>query len=65
MRWNNRSEWVWSEHPTHAAIIEPDTFATVQDIFDGARRSPIRMERTRHPYMLSGLVSCALCERKM
>jgi site-specific DNA recombinase len=65
MRWNDRSEWVWSEHPTHVAIIEPDTFAAVEDIFAGARRTPIRKERTRHPYMLSGLVSCALCERKM
>jgi len=65
MRWNHRSEWVWSEHPTHPAIVEPDTFATAQDIFAGAQRSAVRKEKTRHPYVLSGLVCCALCGRKM
>jgi site-specific DNA recombinase len=65
MRWNHPDEWVWSEQPTHAAIIEPETFETAQDIFAGAQRSAIRKERTRHPYVLSGLMRCSECDRKM
>ena len=65
MRWNHHSEWVWSERPTHPAIIDPETFEAAQDISAGAQRTALRKERTRHPYLLSGLVSCALCNRKM
>lgn len=65
MRWNHPTQWVRSEHQTHPAIVEPDTFETAQDIFAGAQRSAVRKERTRHPYVLSGLVCCALCGRKM
>ncbi len=65
MRWNQPSEWVWSEDQTHIAIIEPETFETAQDVFAGAQRSAVRKERTRHPYVLSGLVRCAQCGRKM
>ena len=65
MRWNHPDEWVWSENQTHTAIIEPATFEATQDIFAGAQRSAIRKERTRHPYVLSGLMRCAECDRKM
>ena len=65
MRWNDPDEWVWSEQPTHTAIIEPETFEAAQDVFAGAQRAAIRKERTRHPYVLSGLMRCAECDRKM
>jgi site-specific DNA recombinase len=65
MRWNRTSEWVWSEHQTHPAIVDPDTFDAAQDVFAGAQRSAVRKERTRHPYVLSGLVRCSQCGRKM
>ena len=65
MRWNHHSQWVWSEHHTHPAIVALQTFEAVQDVFAGAQRAAIRKEKTRHPYILSGLVSCALCNRKM
>ncbi|MBF6554859.1 MAG: recombinase family protein [Acidimicrobiales bacterium] len=65
MRWNHPSEWVWSEQQTHTAIIEPETFEAAQDIFAGAQRSAVRKERTRHPYVLSGLMCCSECDRKM
>ncbi len=65
MRWNHQSQWVWSEQHTHPAIVEPETFESAQDVFAGAQRAAVRKERTRHPYLLSGLMSCALCNRKM
>ncbi len=27
MKWNDRSEWIWSSEQTHLAIISPETFA--------------------------------------
>ncbi|MDP9333981.1 MAG: recombinase family protein [Actinomycetota bacterium] len=65
MRWNHPSEWVWSEQQIHPAIIEPEVFETAQAIFAGAQRSAVRKERTRHPYVLSGLMRCSQCDRKM
>ena len=65
MRWNHPDVWVWSEQQTHTAIIEPETFEAAQDVFAGAQRSAIRKERARHPYVLSGLMRCSQCDRKM
>ena len=65
MRWNDPSQWVWSAQPTHTAIVEPETFEAAQDVFAGAQRSAVRKERTRHPYVLSGLCPLRLCGRKM
>ena len=56
MRWNQHSQWVWSEQHTHTAIVEPETFEAAQDVFAGAQRTAVRKERTRHPYVLSGMV---------
>jgi site-specific DNA recombinase len=65
MRWNPSSQWVWSEHQTHPAIIDLDTFESAQDIFAGAQRTKARREQTRNTYVLSGMVRCAQCGRKM
>ena len=65
MRWNDRTDWVWSEQPTHAPIIDLDRFNTVQEIFAGAQRATVRRDRTRRPYVLSGHVTCARCGRRM
>ena len=65
MRWNKPSQWVWSEDPTHTAIISVKTFDSVQDEFAGSQRAAIRRNRTKHTYVLSGLVSCAVCDRRM
>ena len=32
------AQWVWSERPTHAAIVDAETFEAAQDIFAGAQR---------------------------
>jgi site-specific DNA recombinase len=65
MRWNDRADWIWSENPTHEAIISLDQFSAAQAIFTGAKRAKVRRERTKHTYLLSGLVHCAECSRRM
>ncbi|MBA3361221.1 MAG: recombinase zinc beta ribbon domain-containing protein [Acidimicrobiia bacterium] len=65
MRWNDPNQWVWSEKPTHAAIVSADTFETAQKVFTGSQRAAVRRNRTKHPYVLSGLVRCDLCGRRM
>jgi DNA invertase Pin-like site-specific DNA recombinase len=69
MRWNQESEWVWSDEQTHEALISPETFAEVQQRAATARELGPRAERThssaRRRYVLSGLVRCSLCGRKM
>ncbi|HUF98538.1 MAG TPA: recombinase family protein [Ilumatobacter sp.] len=65
MRWNDESEWVRSQHLTQTPIVSVDTFDAAQQIFAAGQRAPVRKERTRHPYVLSGLMRCGLCRRKM
>ena len=65
MRWNDRSEWIWSEAPTHEAIISLEDFTSAEAVFTGAKRAKVRRERTEHTYLLSGHVYCAECGRRM
>ena len=65
MRWNDQTAWVWSQQPTHPPLVLTDMFETVQDIFATGQRTAIRKEKTRHPYVLSGLMRCGVCGRKM
>jgi site-specific DNA recombinase len=65
MRWNEPAAWVWSEHETHPTLVPIEDFDAAQTIFSGAQRAAVRREHTRHPYLLSGRMSCAICGRKM
>lgn len=66
MRWNNRGEWVWSDQPTHEALVAVEQFDAAQLVFQGAQRAHVRREKTvRGPYVLSGMVHCAICNRRM
>ena len=66
MRWNNRDEWVWSDKPTHEALVAVEQFDAAQLVFQGAQRAHVRREKiVRGPYVLSGLVHCAICNRRM
>jgi site-specific DNA recombinase len=58
MRWNQRGQWIWSEHPTHPAIVEPEVFDAVQDVFASAQR-PCHPQRT-HALPLRAVRSRAL-----
>ena len=65
MRWNDETEWVWSQQPTHTPLVDLAEFEAAQDVFAAGQRAAIRKERTRHPYVLSGLMRCGLCQRKI
>lgn len=32
LRWNDPKDWIWSDEPTHEALIDPDTFAHAREI---------------------------------
>lgn len=67
LRWNDKSTWIWSEKPTHEALVSGEDFAKVQDqMAAGAHRpSPMKGRATGRRYALSGLVHCAACGRRM
>lgn len=65
MRWNDRTDWIWSENPTHEALVDLEQFTAAQAVFTGAQRASVRRERTKHTYLLSGHVHCAECRRRM
>jgi len=67
MRWNDPSEWVWSAGPAHEAIIDAETFSAVEAIRAAGAHRPTETKRrtTQRRYLLSGLVSCGVCGRRM
>jgi site-specific DNA recombinase len=65
IRWNKEDDWVWSQNPTHTAIVTVDEFDAARAVFTAGQRTAIRKERTRHPYALTGLMFCGICGRRM
>lgn len=67
MRWNDRSDWVWSAQQTHEALIDADTFAAAQRVAGAGAHRPTSRKRhtTSRRYVLSGLLRCGLCGRRM
>lgn len=64
MRWNAEAQWVRSEQPTHEAIIDIERFEAARKRFERYERPPTR-RRSRRPYLLSGLLHCGRCGRRM
>jgi site-specific DNA recombinase len=66
MRWNDRSDWVWSSEQTHEAIISEVDFDKAQaQIAVGARSGSHKQRRANRVYVLSGRVQCGLCGHRM
>jgi len=68
MRWNDPSDWVWSTEQTHEAIVSSEDFSRAQAQMAAGAHRPFTAKghRTKRTYMLlSGLVTCGLCTRKM
>jgi DNA invertase Pin-like site-specific DNA recombinase len=66
MRWNGKDAWIISSAPTHEAIVDVDTFETVQmHIAQRANGRGSRERSSRHSYLLRGLLICGLCGRRM
>jgi site-specific DNA recombinase len=74
-RLNPPEEWVWSEEPTHPAIVTKDEYDQVQRRADNNSRSrrpdpqpaarsdeTTRTRRKRHGYLYRGLLRCAHCD---
>ena len=61
MRWNDRSEWVWSTEPTNKAIVSPETFAaaSAQRTVVHNCQAVIKPQR-RNMYCLSSSVHCGI-----
>jgi len=69
MRWNDRSEWVWSTDRTHEPLVSPEVFARAQEVARAGMHRPTEAKRrttkTGRRFVLSGLVVCGLCGRRM
>ena len=60
MRWNDRSEWIWSTEVTHEPLISEEQFeaAARQRLLGEQRRVPMRSSAKR-TYPLASLIYCA------
>lgn len=67
MRWNDPSQWVWSAEVVHEALVTPEAFSRAQEVARAGMHRPLESKRraTTRRYVLSGLVHCGDCERKM
>jgi hypothetical protein len=67
MRWNDASDWVWSTDQMHEAIVSSEDFTRAQSQMAAGAHRPTTAKRhaTKRTYVLSGLVRCGLCGRRM
>ena len=67
LRWNDRSSWIWSTERTHEALVPSEDFARAAEIASAGmhRPSPLKGRATARHYVLSGLVYCGVCGRRM
>ena len=64
LRWNAEDKWVWSDEPTHEAIISEELFEQARRII-GSRVQRRKPRRTDTPYLFRSLIFCKLCGRRM
>jgi hypothetical protein len=62
--------WVWSEQPTHPALVTPEVFSSVADLAEDRRGSRSGSGSNAHPatkrtYLLRSYIHCAICRRRM
>ena len=67
MRWNDPSDWVWSTDQMRVPIVSFEDFTRAQVLMSARahRHTAAKRHRTTRTYMLSGLVTCEHCGRKM
>lgn len=67
MRWNDEDRWIRSPDAAHEALISAGLFEAAQARRKANSRpgTPRSGRRTRHPYLLRGLLRCGLCDRRM
>ncbi|GID98572.1 putative recombinase [Amorphoplanes digitatis] len=59
--WNPRSEWVISQQPAQPALVDEADFLAVQQV----TAVPAPKERAVRRYLLTGLLVCAVCGRRL
>ena len=64
-RWTEKEKWVWSDEPTHGAIVDTQVFDDAQKVMGSKTRANTRDRPGTNPYLLKGMVRCSVCERKM
>jgi hypothetical protein len=66
LRWNDQSEWLWSDQPIHEPIVSSEEFEQVAVQMTAASRPHTRKRHhTKRSCVLSGLVRCAVCGHRM
>jgi site-specific DNA recombinase len=65
MRWNDRSEWIWSPELMHEPLVTREQFEAAQDLFGTRKHHPPHVPAEGRHYLLSGLMHCNICGRRM
>ena len=65
-RWNDRSDWIVSDHATHRAIISADDFQRAQDIMvSGPIGTRLGAARRDGPTSCGAFSIAGICDRRM
>jgi site-specific DNA recombinase len=67
LRWNDKSDWIWSTDESHEPLVTAEDYTRVQEqLAVGRNRPAVRKARsTPRPYLLRGLLVCGICGRRM
>jgi hypothetical protein len=65
MRWNDPSDWIWSERPSHEALVSREEWEAVQARFRTNKRRYSRTPKDGRRYVLTSRLSCGQCGRRM
>jgi site-specific DNA recombinase len=67
MRWNDASQWIWSDEVTHPPVIAAETFQQARDILASRGRGPCQHRAHDRPrsYAFVGSLYCGVCQRRM
>jgi site-specific DNA recombinase len=65
MRWNDPTDWIWSNEPSHQPLITRQEWDAVQQRFRSNRRASTRTPKKGRRYILAGRVRCGRCGRRM
>ncbi|KAA0232166.1 MAG: hypothetical protein JJLCMIEE_02579 [Acidimicrobiales bacterium] len=63
-RSNDEGEWIWSADPTHEVLVSRELFDAAQAKFTKQGPTTRAPSQGRH-YLLSGLLHCGVCGRRM
>jgi hypothetical protein len=64
MRWNDPSDWIWSEEPSHDPLVTLEEWEAVQARFRSNKRRYTHTPKKGRHYLLAGRLSCGQCGRR-